>query len=355
MATPISVTTPSPTQSSTAISERRRRDDDPIIHPERPGKPVCSIYKHHGRCNFELHVYSIIPKIYNQWLCLLIGMTPTGFHVGYVPLGSRLGGMICPVPLSQCGSGKNNLAKLAIKGYNEEYGTTYKFVKLIRVNSSAVGGVLNFITFQAKDGKPGSRPQNFQTRVYQCIEKTEVQFCRLEQKKSTLPEGTLILGKHRSSRTSSSFSMVWFSLEVHVMRICRLQKQKAGSRDGEGFHVGYVPLGSRRGGIIYPVPLSQCSSIPKNLAKLAIKGYNEEHATTYKFVKLIRVNMKSVGGIVYYITFQAKDMKPGSRPQNFQTRVFESMRETEVHLCRLEQKKSMLPKGPGETSQQQDQ
>ncbi|KAG5543297.1 hypothetical protein RHGRI_016134 [Rhododendron griersonianum] len=368
MATPISVTTPSPTQSSTAISERRRRDDDPIIHPERPGKPVCSIYKHHGRCNFELHEPKKRKRGEKKPRLNLRGFTfeqkqahfkrvkeTDGFHVGYVPLGSRLGGMICPVPLSQCGSGKNNLAKLAIKGYNEEYGTTYKFVKLIRVNSSAVGGVLNFITFQAKDGKPGSRPQNFQTRVYQCIEKTEVQFCRLEQKKSTLPEGTLILGKHRSSRTSSSFSMVWFSLEVHVMRICRLQKQKAGSRDGEGFHVGYVPLGSRRGGIIYPVPLSQCSSIPKNLAKLAIKGYNEEHATTYKFVKLIRVNMKSVGGIVYYITFQAKDMKPGSRPQNFQTRVFESMRETEVHLCRLEQKKSMLPKGPGETSQQQDQ
>ncbi|KAG5543299.1 hypothetical protein RHGRI_016134 [Rhododendron griersonianum] len=341
MATPISVTTPSPTQSSTAISERRRRDDDPIIHPERPGKPVCSIYKHHGRCNFELHEPKKRKRGEKKPRLNLRGFTfeqkqahfkrvkeTDGFHVGYVPLGSRLGGMICPVPLSQCGSGKNNLAKLAIKGYNEEYGTTYKFVKLIRVNSSAVGGVLNFITFQAKDGKPGSRPQNFQTRI---------------------------LGKHRSSRTSSSFSMVWFSLEVHVMRICRLQKQKAGSRDGEGFHVGYVPLGSRRGGIIYPVPLSQCSSIPKNLAKLAIKGYNEEHATTYKFVKLIRVNMKSVGGIVYYITFQAKDMKPGSRPQNFQTRVFESMRETEVHLCRLEQKKSMLPKGPGETSQQQDQ
>ncbi|XP_058220907.1 uncharacterized protein LOC131331094 isoform X2 [Rhododendron vialii] len=126
------------------------------------------------------------------------------------------------------------------------------------------------------------------------------------------------------------------------------------ANETEGFHVGYVPLGSRRGGIIYPVPLSQCSSIPKNLAKLAIKGYNEEHATTYKFVKLIRVNMKSVGGILYYVTFQAKDMKPGSRPQNFQTRVFKSIRETEVHLCRLEQKKSMLPEGPGETLQQQD-
>ncbi|KAG5543295.1 hypothetical protein RHGRI_016134 [Rhododendron griersonianum] len=351
MATPISVTTPSPTQSSTAISERRRRDDDPIIHPERPGKPVCSIYKHHGRCNFELHEPKKRKRGEKKPRLNLRGFTfeqkqahfkrvkeTDGFHVGYVPLGSRLGGMICPVPLSQCGSGKNNLAKLAIKGYNEEYGTTYKFVKLIRVNSSAVGGVLNFITFQAKDGKPGSRPQNFQTRVYQCIEKTEVQFCRLEQKKSTLPEGSLLE-----------------SLDFEYGKVAPGSWGNIAAAGPVGFHVGYVPLGSRRGGIIYPVPLSQCSSIPKNLAKLAIKGYNEEHATTYKFVKLIRVNMKSVGGIVYYITFQAKDMKPGSRPQNFQTRVFESMRETEVHLCRLEQKKSMLPKGPGETSQQQDQ
>ncbi|KAI8549746.1 hypothetical protein RHMOL_Rhmol06G0049300 [Rhododendron molle] len=210
MATPTGVTT----QSSTTISERRR--DDPIIHPERPGKPVCPIYKRHGRCNFGASCILDHPKDLQPMepekrkrgekkpkLLNLRAFTPEqrqahfervketeGFHVGYVPLGSRLvGGMTCPLPLSQCGSGKKNLAKLAIKSYNEEYGTTYKFVKLIRVNFSAVGGVLNFITFQAKDGKPGSRPQNFQTRVYQCLEKTEVQFCRLEQKKSTRPEG----------------------------------------------------------------------------------------------------------------------------------------------------------------------
>ncbi|KAF7140303.1 hypothetical protein RHSIM_Rhsim06G0038400 [Rhododendron simsii] len=216
MATPTSVTT----QSSTTISERRR--DDPIIQPERPGKPVCSIYKRHGRCNFgascildhpkDLQPMGLMMEHYEPEkrkrgekkpkLLKLRAFTPEqrqahfervketeGFHVGYVPLGSRLSGMICPVPLSQCGSREKNLAKLAIKGYNEEHGTTYKFVKLIRLNFSVGGGELNFITFQAKDGKPGSRPQNFQTRVYQRVEKTEVQFCRLEQKKSTLPEG----------------------------------------------------------------------------------------------------------------------------------------------------------------------
>ncbi|XP_058220915.1 uncharacterized protein LOC131331095 isoform X3 [Rhododendron vialii] len=103
--------------------------------------------------------------ILNLIILHLLLICVQGFSVGYVPLGSRLGGMICPVLLSQCGSRKKNLAKLAIKGYNEE---------------------------NAKDGKPGSHPQNFQTRVYQCIEKTEVQFCRLEQKKSTLPEGSLL-------------------------------------------------------------------------------------------------------------------------------------------------------------------
>ncbi|KAI8549747.1 hypothetical protein RHMOL_Rhmol06G0049400 [Rhododendron molle] len=218
MATPISATTPSSTQSSTAISERRR-DDDPIIHPERPGKAVCPIYKHHGRCNFGASCILDHPKdlqpmepkkrkrgekkprlnlrgfTFEQKQAHFKRVKETdGFHVGYVPLGSRLGGMICPVPLSQCGSGEKNLAKLAIKGYNEEYISAFfwaqhTIVKLIRVNFSAVGGVLNFITFQAKDWKPGSRPQNFQTRVYQCTEKTEVQFCRLEQKKSTRPEG----------------------------------------------------------------------------------------------------------------------------------------------------------------------
>ncbi|XP_058220911.1 uncharacterized protein LOC131331094 isoform X4 [Rhododendron vialii] len=190
MQTPTSVST----QSTTTISERRR--DGPIIHPERPGKPVCGIYQYDGTCDFGAACPFDHPK----------DLQPTG------PKKRKRG---------------EKKPRLTLRGF----------------------------TFEEQ--------------------------------------------------------------EAHFKR----------ANETEGFHVGYVPLGSRRGGIIYPVPLSQCSSIPKNLAKLAIKGYNEEHA---------------------------KDMKPGSRPQNFQTRVFKSIRETEVHLCRLEQKKSMLPEGPGETLQQQD-
>ncbi|KAF7140206.1 hypothetical protein RHSIM_Rhsim06G0038100 [Rhododendron simsii] len=217
------------TQSTTTISERRR--DGPILHPERPGKPVCGIYQYDGTCDFGFACPFDHPK----------DLQPTGLVMEQQGPKKRKRGEKKP--------------RLTLRGF----------------------------TFEQQ--------------------------------------------------------------EAHFKR----------ANETEGFHVGYVPLGSRRGGIIYPVPLSQCSSIPKNLAKLAIKGYNEEHATTYKFVKLIRVNMKSVGGIVYYITFQAKDMKSGSRPQNFQTRVFQSIRDTKVRLCRLEQKKSTLPEGPGETSQQQDQ
>lgn len=45
---------------------------------------------------------------------------------------------------------------------------------------------------------------------------------------------------------------------------------------------------------------------------------------------------------MYYITFRAKDEKPGSRSQNFQTRVYAAAAKgkIEVKLCRLEQKKS---------------
>jgi hypothetical protein len=35
--------------------------------------------------------------------------------------------------------------------------------------------------------------------------------------------------------------------------------------------------------------------------------------------------------------------------------VFKCIGKTEVHFCRLEQKKSTLPEGPGDTSQQQGQ
>ncbi|KAI8549741.1 hypothetical protein RHMOL_Rhmol06G0048900 [Rhododendron molle] len=223
MQTPASVST----QSTTTTSERRR--DGPIIHPERPGKPVCGIYQYDGTCDFgaacpfdhpaDLQPTGLVmeqqgPKKRKRGekkpRLTLRGFTPEenqahfkrvnetdGFHVGYVPLGSRRGGMIFPVPLSQCGSIPKNLAKLAIKGYNEQHGFHVGYVPLgsrragmIRpVMLSECGGVLYYITFQAKDGKPGSRPQNLQTRVFQAIGKTEVQLCRLEQKKSTLSEG----------------------------------------------------------------------------------------------------------------------------------------------------------------------
>lgn len=44
-----------------------------------------------------------------------------GFDVGDVPLGSRVDGMLFPLPLSHCGRDHDNLAKLAIECYNEEH------------------------------------------------------------------------------------------------------------------------------------------------------------------------------------------------------------------------------------------
>ncbi|XP_058220912.1 uncharacterized protein LOC131331094 isoform X5 [Rhododendron vialii] len=171
MQTPTSVST----QSTTTISERRR--DGPIIHPERPGKPVCGIYQYDGTCDFGAACPFDHPK----------DLQPTGLVMEQQGPKKRKRGEKKP--------------RLTLRGFtfeeqeahfkraNETEATTYKFVKLIRVNMKSVGGILYYVTFQAKDMKPGSRPQNFQTRVFKSIRETEVHLCRLEQKKSMLPEG----------------------------------------------------------------------------------------------------------------------------------------------------------------------
>ncbi|KAF7123987.1 hypothetical protein RHSIM_Rhsim12G0082000 [Rhododendron simsii] len=123
-------------------------------------------------------------------------------------------------------------------------------------------------------------------------------------------------------------------------------------KESEGFDVGDLP----RGVLDYcikPIPLSRKSMLKfQDMAKTAIRVYNEEHGTKHQFVKVIRVNWRMSICSFYYITFEAKDDMTSSPLQNFQAYVRRSSEgEKTIEFCRVEQK-SELREGCGETSQQ---
>jgi len=85
----------------------------------------------------------------------------------------------------------NEMSRISLKKYNDEKGSAYKFVKVVRVNSEAYKGVNYYITFQAKDmcgreTRATSRLQNFQTLVNSEKGKRKYRFCRLEKKPKLL-------------------------------------------------------------------------------------------------------------------------------------------------------------------------
>lgn len=117
-----------------------------------------------------------------------------GFDVGYVP-DEIFMDIIVPLNFENYDRGTRkiyeNMSKKAIQEYNAQHGTTYEFVKLIRLNRKAVAGRLYFLTFEAKEDTTDAAPQNFQARVFCSIHSTtEVQFCRVEKQYSKLPAGS---------------------------------------------------------------------------------------------------------------------------------------------------------------------
>ncbi|XP_058193684.1 uncharacterized protein LOC131310593 isoform X2 [Rhododendron vialii] len=127
-------------------------------------------------------------------------------------------------------------------------------------------------------------------------------------------------------------------------------------KESGGFDVGDLPSGVLDY-CIKPLTIDETRSRKsmlkfQDMAKTAIRVYNEEHDTKYQFVKVIRVNWRMSIWSFYYITFEAKDDMTSSPPQNFQAYVrMSSEGEKTIKFCRVEQK-SELREGCGETSQQ---
>uniref|UniRef100_A0A5B6Z2Z5 Cystatin domain-containing protein n=1 Tax=Davidia involucrata TaxID=16924 RepID=A0A5B6Z2Z5_DAVIN len=69
---------------------------------------------------------------------------------------------------------------------------------------------------------------------------------------------------------------------------------------------------------------------------LAIKDYNKKNNKSYEFVKVVKANARVVQGLVFFITFEAKDAVNG-QSEIFQARVFEGygLQPSEMDFCRL--------------------
>ncbi|KAF7121278.1 hypothetical protein RHSIM_Rhsim13G0014700 [Rhododendron simsii] len=118
--------------------------------------------------------------------------------------------------------------------------------------------------------------------------------------------------------------------------------------ESEGFDVGKVPDKVLEPNLIKPIPFKSPRGVKEfnDLSKLAIEHYNKGNETSYKFVKLIKVNCRRVQGIVYYITFLGKEDRAGDPPKNFQARVHVWPDESTIDFCRVEKiPNSQVPGG----------
>ncbi|XP_059663395.1 uncharacterized protein LOC132309058 [Cornus florida] len=69
-----------------------------------------------------------------------------------------------------------------------------------------------------------------------------------------------------------------------------------------------------------------------NHSKRALQSYNKAKESDYEFVRVIKANTEILTGILYYITFEAKDGKSGE-PQIFQAKVLRGITDVEVLSC----------------------
>ncbi|XP_073103786.1 uncharacterized protein [Elaeis guineensis] len=74
-----------------------------------------------------------------------------------------------------------------------------------------------------------------------------------------------------------------------------------------------------------------------DFSELALKKYNNDNGTNYELVEVVKVNMRIVSGVIFYITFTAKDADATDGvPEVFQARVVNLINNgVEVCLCRL--------------------
>ncbi|KAL3499584.1 hypothetical protein ACH5RR_038677 [Cinchona calisaya] len=125
--------------------------------------------------------------------------------------------------------------------------------------------------------------------------------------------------------------------KVNYRKWVRYYKQVG---DSEGFDVFDYPGPALINGNIVPLSIEEDKdrefySYLSNLASTALAGVNSNEEASYVFHKLVRVNSLVVGGMMFFITFEARNSLCADDIERFQAKIFcPDYTSSEVLLCR---------------------
>ncbi|KAL3499585.1 hypothetical protein ACH5RR_038678 [Cinchona calisaya] len=125
--------------------------------------------------------------------------------------------------------------------------------------------------------------------------------------------------------------------KVNYRKWVRYYKQVG---DSEGFDVFDYPGPSLINGNIVPLSIEEDEgtefySYLSNLASTALAGVNSNEEASYMFHKLVRANSLVVGGMMFFITFEARNSLRADAIERFQAEIFcPDYTSSEVMLCR---------------------
>ncbi|KAL7213686.1 hypothetical protein ACSBR2_016250 [Camellia fascicularis] len=235
-------------------------------------------------------------------------------------------------------------SKRAIAEFNLKNSTNFQFVKVHKANARVVSGLVYYITFAAKD------PAATEFEIFQVMEDVMRAIC---------------LGKMSAIRTSGSETSP-------EQKQPSPKKQKLGDDDDnkvklfpfKGFEKEQQFQMSHEDSLRYNEQVKEsggfdvetfpnCSNcIIRPLGKLdkrlrkklecyskrAIAEFNLKNSTNFQFVKVHKANARPVSGLVYYITFAAKD-PAATEFEIFQVSLHAPIAaDIKIYLCRIKPK-----------------
>ncbi|CAH2078996.1 unnamed protein product, partial [Thlaspi arvense] len=203
------------------------------------------------------------------------------------------------------------LIKTAIDEENEECETQLEFVKYVSANVLGVQGYCFYITFWAKDvSSPDPEPKLYQAKMWKYRHEIEVIQFRLrptqERFGSILTLDILVVYKflHLEDQT-----------QTREPRLCTVQ----------------IPTGESQ--VLMWEPHFDPHQSKEELLRLLTQT---ENGTEVEFVEHVKANARPCAGMMYFITFRAKDVSSQDpEPKLYQAQVQKFCDEISVHLMRL--------------------
>ncbi|XP_069155535.1 multicystatin-like [Solanum lycopersicum] len=233
----------------------------------------------------------------------------------------------------------DDLARFAVKDYNQKNGSSLEFEKVLKVKKQIVAGIMYYITFE---GTEGGKKKEYEAKIW--VKESEnfkkVVGFKLVGDDRTKPGGIINVPNPNSNefqelarfavqdynekqKTHLEFvenlnvkeqvvagMMYYITLAATDAGIKKIYEAKIWVKEWENFKkvVEFKLSGddiTKPGGII-SVPFPNKPEFQK-LARFAIQDYNEKEKAHLEFVENLNVKEQVVAGMMYYITLAATD------------------------------------------------